>query len=86
MPSVKVTPNPVRRTAEIQFDLSHPDAITMIIANESGKIIQQIPAQGDLPAGTHFQQIDLTGLPPGNYTVQLKNEKGEGRMVNVVKI
>ena len=86
MPSVKVTPNPVRRTAEIQFDLSHPDAITMIIANESGKIIRQIPAQGDLPAGTHFQQIDLTGLPPGNYTVQLKNKKGEGRIVNLVKI
>ena len=84
--SLMVVPNPVRDNAEIRFVLTEPDAITVVILDGAGKIVQEIPDTVNLPAGAHSQRINMSGLAAGSYIVQLKNRTKEVKTVNLVKI
>jgi len=81
---VKVLPNPVIETGELEFTLTE-DAkeVYIYIANSAGKIVSSLPI-GETPAGTSKVILNVNGLQ-GYYFVGVQAGKQIGRCNMYVK-
>lgn len=70
------SPNPTTQFTQLHFELTTADEIQVAVFDAAGKMTLDLPSAGELPIGQHRMKVDLSALPPGMYTVTLKNRKG----------
>ncbi len=68
-------PNPTRDLANVNFSLTKPESIRVLVFNALGALVQS-EELGDLPAGSHQVQLDAARLNSGNYRVVLQGREG----------
>jgi len=80
---VRVYPNPTQDQLWIAAQLAKPQSITLRVLQAQGQIVRQLSL--GRRALLH-EQVDLSGMPAGVYTLQLLGEKGVLYAVLVQKI
>jgi hypothetical protein len=82
------TPNPVRSTARIAFDLSAPARVDLEVLDVSGRLIRVLAAGAEYPSGGHtliWDGRNETGrrAAPGTYMMVLRagTARGRGKIV-----
>jgi len=68
--SVIISPNPASNMARVWFELENPADLHLKLVNLVGQTVCEIAIQ---PASTGSEMLDLQGLAPGAYFVQLWN-------------
>ncbi|HLP94752.1 MAG TPA: zinc-dependent metalloprotease [Saprospiraceae bacterium] len=71
---MQVSPNPFSSTVEVALTLPAPGPATLILLDVSGKMIQEIPLQGNESAQT--LQLNLPQLNSGLYFLRLRHTRG----------
>ncbi|MEM1214684.1 MAG: FG-GAP-like repeat-containing protein [Bacteroidota bacterium] len=71
---LELFPNPASTTVQIRLELTERVALDLRLVNALGQIVRT-ERWGDLPVGTHTQQLDVSRLPAGVYELQL--QRGE---------
>ena len=69
--SLKVYPNPVVEYAEVEFNLSLSEDVSMMVFDLQGKMVEQ-KSLGTFAPGTHNVKVDFGGLESGTYFVNMK--------------
>lgn len=64
-------PNPVRRSATVEYDLPEASEVTLIVHDLLGREMARL-ASGSREAGVHSEEIDASTLPSGVYLVRLQ--------------
>ncbi len=67
----RIFPNPASDAATVKFSLHREAKTTLQVLDAGGKVVRRV-FSGRLPAGTHVQPVDLTGLPAGTYGILLE--------------
>ncbi|HOF80736.1 MAG: T9SS type A sorting domain-containing protein [Bacteroidales bacterium] len=72
-PKIYIAPNPITDKAIIVVELSEPEYITISLINMAGIRIKRV-FSGNLPAGKHFQTLNLSDSKPasGVYLIQVE--------------
>ncbi len=65
-----VAPNPATRLATLTLALPVPAPVAVTLFDVLGRSVRTLPARA-LPAGSHTLPLDVRGLAPGVYVVQL---------------
>lgn len=79
-----LSPNPVASVSRLSFNLATATDLTLSLFNAQGVEVAQV-FDGKLQAGTHTQNVDMTGLPAGAYWLRMQNAKGEVSTMAVQK-
>ena len=78
------SPNPASELATIKFTLDHSTSVSMIIFDQSGRVIKKYNYQAN--SGTHSASVDLRDLASGTYYYSIKtNETMLTSQFSVVK-
>ena len=78
-------PNPSRSLSRLQFELTTSTNVTMSLMNAQGALVQKV-FNGQLAAGIHNFDVDLTNLATGSYWLRIQNAKGQTTSMPVQKI
>ncbi|MBY0478158.1 MAG: T9SS type A sorting domain-containing protein [Chitinophagaceae bacterium] len=76
-------PNPVKHKTTISFSLKQTSLMTVMISNTQGQAVykwKQLYSKGD-----HKTELDLSLLPAGSYTLQLKDDTGSVQSMRFIK-
>jgi hypothetical protein len=65
-------PNPFNPTTTIQFDLTHPQKMTLKVFNVLGQEVTTLLNKAPLSAGVHHIEFDGSNLPSGIYFYRLQ--------------
>ncbi|HYE57503.1 MAG TPA: T9SS type A sorting domain-containing protein, partial [Rhodothermales bacterium] len=65
-----VYPNPLTRTGTVRFGLPEASRVHVALYDALGREVAVL-VEGDLPAGTHRQTLDASGLAPGVYLLRM---------------
>lgn len=76
-------PNPVAGSSTFQYSTTSGGAFTLVLHDGGGRVVRSIFNNERRAPGTYEEDIDLTGLAAGNYTLVLNNGL---RAVNVKAI
>lgn len=82
--SLTIFPNPANDFVEIQFDLAESADCRISIIASNGQIVHSYPIRKNTAAGFCREHLDLSKLPQGAYSVELKTSGREwfsGRFV-----
>lgn len=82
-PGVRVNPNPVRGTAQLELNLSDAGTYQFVVFSQTGEMIWS--ATATLPAGSSNYQIPTENWPPGAYYLSLKSDKSH-KTVKILKL
>lgn len=74
--SMQVYPSPASNQATLEFSLEQADEMFMSIFDMTGRAVSEVELGRTAP-GIHREHIDLKGLTPGSYFVQLKGSKAQ---------
>lgn len=66
-------PNPVKAKANVTITLDRAEQVKVRVISNTGAVVQQL--QWALPAGSIVKDIDLDGLPAGQYYLDLSGER-----------
>ena len=72
-----VAPNPAIFKANLDFELSEEEIVSIIIFNIKGQLMDTVLNNQILPAGKHQFPIDTGHLPSGNYFIQISSNSGD---------
>lgn len=78
--SIGVVPNPFNEAFTMSMDLPQPMPVAVNVINSSGTIVFE-HNYGQQPAGEFTTEINLAGLPPGNYTLSVNNGQATAQIV-----
>jgi hypothetical protein len=81
---VKVSPNPAGASSRLYLEMSKEQFVNIDIYDGIGRLVYADHSETRLPAGGHWQPLDLAALPAGIYFVQVAAESGT-RVVKLVK-
>jgi hypothetical protein len=76
--SVKVGPNPFAGNINVLYKLDKESAVQIRLYDQSGRAVKQYSTSGGAGANS-FNISDLTNLPKGQYTLELKGENMQYR-------
>lgn len=76
--------NPVSERADIQVVLQEKSDLNILVLNAEGQVLRTV-LLGGKSAGEHLLNVDLTGLPQGNYKIALSANKQVFGM-NIIKV
>lgn len=82
--SLSVYPNPTRDYVVIRPDLAGNTGLTYALYDAQGRVVLQEDAQ--LQNGSEEQEVNLRGLPSGNYVLQVHVIKDKGLFQKSFKI
>ena len=68
--SVNVYPNPVAHTANVQFELSTGNKVSLTMVNALGQVVYT-EELGNLAAGQHLQSISVESFSDGLYFLNI---------------
>lgn len=66
-------PNPVDGTATLRYTLATGGRFTLVLHDGNGRLVRTYFSSKERGPGPFEETIDLTGLPPGTYTLVLSN-------------
>ncbi len=66
------SPNPVKETIRIEFELSHAENVEFSLSDASGKMLYTIPKK-HYDSGKHFIQLNCNDFTPGIHFLYLKS-------------
>jgi hypothetical protein len=69
-------PNPASSSTSIEFSLQKSSPVDLKLIDIQGRVIRTMD-QGNLEAGDHRIDLDLNGLPAGNYMYAITTRQGE---------
>lgn len=69
---IQLYPNPVADNLQLKFSQALPELTGIRIVDENGRVVRT----ASLAAQTTTGELDLSGLPPGAYALQLATAKG----------
>lgn len=78
--SIGVVPNPFNEAFTMSMDLPQPMPVAVNVVNSSGTVVFE-RNYGQQPAGEFTTEINLAGLPPGNYTLSVNNGQATAQIV-----
>lgn len=78
-------PNPAENTTNLNFSLSHKQAINITLYSAIGQRIQQVLQNTTLQAGEHQVRIDCSQLRAGTYYCRIQTDKGI-QTIPIVKV
>ena len=81
---LSIHPNPAIDHVNIQFVLTTPQEVELKIHNILGQEISLFHKRRYFSRGTHAESIDLSGLPPGVYYIQIKT--AQNRVVKKISL
>lgn len=81
---VKVSPNPAGAFSRLYLEMSKEQFVNIDIYDGIGRLMYSDHSETRLPAGGHWQPLDLSNLPAGIFFVQVAAESGT-RVVKLVK-
>ncbi len=81
---MRVSPNPVRATAQLMFDLPTDGAHRIMVHDLSGRIMWENNSW--MSAGSNTINLPAENWKPGIYLVQMTHENGSSGAVKMVKI
>jgi len=64
-------PNPVQNKLNVMFRLRESVAVSLQVADMSGRVVEQLMTSNTLSAGEHQQDYNLSRLPKGSYSITL---------------
>ena len=68
-------PNPTGSGATVSILVNHDrNDVTVVVVDETGRVIEKIFDRNDVPAGTHMIWFDTESLPSGQYYISLTSE------------
>lgn len=67
-------PNPANTSTTVAFTLPQRDAVSLMIYDQSGHLVQSHLQKSILTAGQYTEKIDLRNLPQGTYILTLETE------------
>lgn len=70
----KITPNPFNGNINISFQLIQEESLMIRLYNQNGQLVKQQVAKAGAGMNT-ISLTDLSNLPSGNYTVELKGDR-----------
>jgi hypothetical protein len=75
-------PNPAKNKTTMSFIVNSSNLVTINLMDIEGKPVKTLINKNYEP-GEHKEEVDLTGLPTGNYIYQMKTElyKGSKKLV-----
>ncbi|MEO0560188.1 MAG: T9SS type A sorting domain-containing protein [Bacteroidota bacterium] len=68
---VAVTPNPVRHTAQIRFELAEAGPVELVVTDLLGRRMASLVAGEIRPSGAHSVHVDASSWAPGVYLIRL---------------
>lgn len=78
-----VSPNPVRESAIVRYDLSEAKEIEMSLVNTQGNIVWR-DERRFMPSGAHSLSLDAASFAQGAYMLRLSDSKGNSVSVRFV--
>lgn len=81
---ISATPNPVTNRSRINYRLTAPAAVQVVISDAQGKVLNVL-VNAKQEAGTYNTQWDATGLTSGFYFITLVNNGQVKQTVRVMK-
>ncbi len=83
--NLEVFPNPVSNTLKVNYRVEHFSKVNITITNLEGKLIKRFD-NGQQMTGSHSIEIDLSGIPQGQYFVQVNtNYSTQTTPITVIK-
>ncbi len=80
-PLFEIYPNPFDENAKIEYTLTHPDDVVLVLYDINGRTLKTIAQKNQAP-GTHMIYIDELKFPSGMYFIQLRTrERCETRLM-----
>jgi hypothetical protein len=64
-------PNPVSKTATITYKLEKNSSVELALYNVAGEKVKTLQ-RGKQATGEHTVTVDVSGIPAGNYFIQLR--------------
>ena len=68
--NTRIYPNPAQGTAQLSYSLRLPAKVKISVIDESGKTVFT-PFSGQAGSGSHLTKLNLDGLSPGIYLVEI---------------
>jgi len=68
---VRITPNPVSKTAKISYSLTDPAQVEITVVASDGRVVAR-PVNAFLSGGRHETSWSVNGLPSGVYFVLVR--------------
>lgn len=78
------TPNPFTNSFNIEFELEHEGATSLMVFDALGRVVETVVANDNLVAGQHQYQIDGSRLESGIYYVRLQTDDNT-QTIKIVK-
>ena len=69
----------------IEFSILKKQKLTAEMTDEQGRIVRSLFQNREMPVGVFQQKFELKNLPQGVFFLEIKNEKGEGRVIKVIR-
>lgn len=82
-PSMFVMPNPVQKTAVVNYMATYPGKYTVQVYSVAGKLLQQLDGMAHI--GQNLIRFDVGNFVNGMYMVTLITEKGERKSAKLLK-
>jgi hypothetical protein len=81
---LKISPNPVKETATLSFDLPEASGVSVRLYNANGAQIERFP-DIKIPEGPHEFSFNVSDLPVGVYFISIESGKLSG-IIKLIKI
>ena len=72
-----LAPNPASDAVRVSAELAGAERAELVLTDATGRIV--LRREAGLTAGTLTETLDLTGLPAGLYTVEVRTAEGRWR-------
>ena len=73
---LQIFPNPARSMVNLSFDLAKQDEVDVSLYDITGRLIDR-PLVKSLPAGSYNEEINVSGLSPGVYVIDIHTSKSK---------
>ncbi|MCB0639182.1 MAG: redoxin domain-containing protein [Lewinella sp.] len=83
--SVRLAPNPIATEGQLQLSLSESTFLSADLFNAQGQRVRNL-FRAELPAGEQQFQLNLEGLPAGQYWLRLQDAEGRVSTLSVQKM
>ena len=82
--ALAVFPNPTSSVLNVRYAIEQPGSVQFVVSDILGREVRRL-APEQRAAGNNRGQVDLSGLPTGNYQLQVNVDGLPARAVRVVK-